>query len=165
MKIKKSELIVCLGFLILGIAILVIMPSQVRFAYFTANNTEGIRMATTTFPRLTALLIIFSSGIFLLQTLFKYMSAKKAGKPVEFEKGKEIHILLPVVMMSCIIAYAMLFRKLGFILDTVIMTLMIGLYLKSSKLQLLISCVIIPVAAYFIFRFMYVNLPSGILPF
>ena len=73
MKIKKSELIVCLGFLIIGILILVIMPSQVRFAYFTANSTDGIRMATTTFPRLTAYLIISASGLYLLSILFKYL--------------------------------------------------------------------------------------------
>lgn len=165
MKLKKQELIVCLGFLVLGIAVLVLMPFQVKFAYFTANKASGIRMASTTFPTLTAWLIIGSSCLYLLSILFKYLRAKKAGLEIVIDNSKKMQILVPIAVVACVFVYVWLLRPLGFIIDTMIFALLMGIYLKSTKLQIFISSVIIPVAAYFIFKLMYVNLPSGILPF
>lgn len=165
MKIRKQELIITIGFFVLGVAILVLMPYQVSPRYFTANNTSGVRMATTTFPTLTAWLIIISSGLYLLGIGVRCIQAKMAGQEIAFENGKRMYLIPVIAVAVGIFIYVFLLRILGFIIDTMIFTALIGLYLKSSKLEIVISSLVIPIAAYFIFGLMYVNLPSGILPF
>ena len=122
-------------------------------------------MATTTFPTLTAWLIIISSGLYLLSMIARYIQAKMAGQAIAFEDGKKIYLFPVIAVAAGIFIYVFLLRTLGFIIDTMIFTALVGIYLKSNRLELIISSLIIPIAAYFIFGLMYVNLPSGILPF
>ncbi|MEA5011236.1 MAG: tripartite tricarboxylate transporter TctB family protein [Angelakisella sp.] len=166
---RKKEIMVATGFLCFSIVMLALLPSQIQARQLTAAVSTGINLTPRSFPQFTLTCMLVLSSIHLISSLIAYAKEIKSIEGTEHvqdkKKIKAANVLTVVLLVAGIYLYVYMFRKLGFIVDTMIFCFCIGLYLKSTKIQLLISCIIIPVFLQFLFGLMYIRLPLGVLGF
>lgn len=147
MKMKKWDLLICLGLA----AILLI------FVFELPNTNAAARV----YPMIMLIASYFLMAVICVQ----WIRNKKAGKIDMAEGMDKKRMVYIAVYCAAILVYILLIERLGYVVSTILFGVYSLIYLKNKNKILI---VIIPVAAavilYFLFsRFLFVTLPSGIL--
>lgn len=127
MKIKyNSEIISGLIFLIFGIVLWIMIPSQIK-------TMESSAITAQTFPRIIiGGLVLFSAGL-LLQGIFgkekKVLVIMKETFQTEQAK-KELRSLVYILIL---IAYCFLVKPLGYLVSTLLLVLAVMLFYRARK--------------------------------
>lgn len=155
MKIK-TNLSSGILFLVLGLAALYVIPSQIP----AGNNAYGPRL----FPYIVTAIMILSSLGLLAGEWSEYRKGKKENR--EERMAKDITVLHAYelkrtgLMFLIMTAYIFLIEPIGFIPASILFVSGILAFFKSKKILYYVVCIGIVVAVYFGFRlFLKVYLP------
>ena len=177
MKIKKTQtnafanLIGSLIFLALGI-----------WAYVTAGSFKEVRntyVQPAAFSRIMATGLSIFSLMLLIQSVWALTHMDKAAETSALmegplpEKAPSLNVLKDrglqgalFVMALCVI-YAMLFKPLGYVLDSFLICMIIMFLIgKRNPVQMVLISALVPLAMFIIFyKVLKVNIPMGPLKF
>ena len=162
---SKKELGITVVVLLIGITILVLTPFQTSAIRHQANSI-GISLTPRTFPVFTAILLIALSLLYLFKLYNDVRSRKKKGiTELWIAEAEEDKVnLFPVILITAImIAYVYLMIFIGFIFSSIILCTFFAIYFKSKWWHVIISGLVIPVGAFYLFQLLYVYLPTGTL--
>ena len=154
MKFKiKTNLVSGIIMGLLSAFLLYVMPKQVRAPAFDSGAPSP-----RIIPGICLVVILLCSIILIIQSL-----VFKKEKIVEFDWNKEKPAIL-LILLLCI--YVFLIIKLGFILASAIIFVIVLFYCGERRPFIYIFTIVLAVGIYFLFtRVFHVSLPSGILPF
>ena len=154
MKFKiKTNLVSGIIMGLLSAFLLYVMPKQVRVPAFDSGAPSP-----RIIPGICLVVILLCSIILIIQSL-----VFKKEKIVEFDWNKEKPAIL-LILLLCI--YVFLIIKLGFILASAIIFVIVLFYCGERRPFIYIFTIVLAVGIYFLFtRVFHVSLPSGILPF
>ena len=149
--LKKHNIIVGLLGILLSIYVIVV-----------ANRFPGdiLRMGPNFFPKTLAILMIIFSGILIVVT-----TLDKSGESSGRFNLKDPGIQRSFIALLGTIVYLLLFKKLGFVLDT-ILYLMFLMYLLKLRhyVQMILVSVAMSLTVFYIFRnVLNITLPTGLL--
>ncbi len=143
------------AFLVLfSIVFYVLIPSQIaKPKLFMGRSLAGIQPSL--FPRLTI------TGLFALSIWYLVYSFRLQEKNLFTELAGK-NVIRVLVTLTILVAYALLFEPLGFVISTALMAASLTLYLGNRNiLVLILVAIVIPLAIFFIFtRAMRVSLPE-----
>lgn len=144
----KTNLISGILAIILGSVLLLIVPFQIQEEMFI---TKG-QIPADFIPKTTSWVMIILGIILLAQSVFL-----KKEQVVEVEKralGRSL------IFLGMLILYAILFTYIGFLLSSVIFSLVLLVFLKCKNPLYYVICVMFPVVVYFVFTYgLSVRLP------
>ncbi len=150
MKFKiKTNLVTGIVMGVLSAFLLYVMPQQVRVpAYDSGAPSPRI------IPGVCLVIILLCSIILIIQSL-----VFKKEKIVEFDWKKEKPAILLIVLL-CL--YVFLIIKIGFILASAIIFIIVLLYCGERKPFIYIFTIALAIGIYFLFsKVFHVSLPSG----
>lgn len=156
----NREMLITWGTLLISIIILVLLPFQtIDMQHGRAGST--ITVTPSTFPVFTASLM---GGLSLAHLLSMYKKRKEQKKNNEQEEMDEIIAIKPVLMsVVVLLIYAFLMDKLGWLIDTILLCSLMGVYFRAKIWQIVVAGVVVPIVINYMFKLMYVNLPAGFL--
>ncbi len=149
--------VAALGFVVLGIILLAIIPHQVdRPTLLFGQPPSGLD--PDLFPRLVA------SSFVLLGVWFGLASGtlKETNGFAELDREAIINVLITLLVFF---AYALLMTRLGFIVSSVLVIAVLSTFYGNRNIWLgFLFSVGVPVSIFLVFtRVLFVSLPSGIL--
>lgn len=153
MKEKKMKLYPSLVgpllFIILGVTIMLLMPSQVKI------RSDQVITART-FPTFLTMIMIGGSIILLLREGLKILR-KEPIESIELELLTEVKAL---ILMGLLILYAFLMSRIGFMVSSVIYSILMMYYFRVKNWKYYIIVIVAAVLIGIIFRYMLnVRLP------
>jgi putative tricarboxylic transport membrane protein len=136
-------------FIVFSIAILLLMPSQIKVQQDQIINAR-------TFPRMLTYLMLGSSVVVLAQALFNLARHKPIEK-LELELLTEVKAVL---MLAMLVLYAVLMKPIGFIASSVIYAILMLYYFRVKNWKYYVILVVSAIAIGVIFRYVLnVRLP------
>lgn len=133
----------------------------------------GIALAPTVYPNIVSTIFLVTAGIMLVESLYALMKFKKENlsKDTE-EESKEpanksfpLKEFLPILL--AFVLYLMLLRTLGFILDTILLSLFCLFYVNKEKVvRNIVFSFTFSILVYLLFaKILKIFLPTGFLAF
>ena len=136
-------------FIVLSIAILLLMPSQIKVQQDQIINAR-------TFPRMLTYLMLGSSVVVLAQALLNLARHKPIEK-LELELLSEVKA---IILLALLVLYAVLMKPIGFIASSVIYAILMLYYFRVKNWKYYAIVVISAIAIGVIFRYVLnVRLP------
>lgn len=150
----RRELYITWGTLLISGIFLILMPFQT--VDIKHGGTTGISVTPSTFPLFTLVLM----GGLSLNHLISYYKRKSQGEGVKIEE-EDIAISPVILSVIVLLLYTFLMDKIGFVLDTILLCTIMAVYFKAKIWQIAVAGGVMPILINFLFKLMYVNLPTG----
>ena len=137
----------------LGIAILILIPSQIEKIPGMATQ-----MSPSFFPVITAIALIILGSVLI------YQSFSQAGKrnTVDISQNAILRVILAIVLL---VAYTYLFQYIGFVVTSALFFAIFAYIFGSQDfLKVALSMILIPVVVWLFFEILFrIPLPHGML--
>lgn len=144
------------------------------WAWIQTGKFEEVKntyVQASAFPRIMIVGLLIFSVVLLVQSIIKLMNMKEndplAAKAESINFIKDKGVLAGVIVVILCIGYVALFKALGYIICSAIVSIVI-MYLigKRNWLQMILVSVLVPLVMWFIFfKVLTVNIPMGPLDF
>lgn len=153
---KKINIIT--GFIFIALSIFIFVQSLNFQQTMIIDNFIGAAF----FPRMIAVILLILSAILIISSILEKDGHDESSSIFKWETFK-----LPLVGVAVLFIYIMLLDKLGFIIDTIILNIVLLTIFKyeNKMLTLLLSCAITLVIFQVFQKMLMVPLPSGLLGF
>ncbi len=139
----------------------VLMPTQTVGTSMT--HFGGINITPRIFPIFSAGLMGILSLIHLIQLCLQGAKRKKAGGSFFAADPEDSAVWQVALVCVIMILYVLIMPTIGFILDSIILCTALAIFMKSKWWQVLVSGIALPIILYFLFRLVYVTMPTGTL--
>lgn len=159
MEIKKTKQdIVTMTILMVVCALFyfIFIPNQIRLSSAWSGN---ISFTSRTFPYALSVALFIVSGIGLVNAIVSFLKLKKTVKSEEKTGEKRqtdmkafLKIAMPFIVYTLILAYSILFDKIGFIYSTLIVPPILIFVLGCRKWQLYLATYGFAAVVYVVFK-------------
>jgi putative tricarboxylic transport membrane protein len=166
---SKSELRfdIKIGVFLLGVALFYVLMTIIGIKEPRFQNASLLRV--TAFPRVVSLLLVGSALAVLGRAIYLYLKNEKQAKAEERDQSEDVKKnfdfpckeFLPVLVSS--IAYIALLKPLGFLLDSMLLSLVILFYVNPKKrLRNILFSLLFPTVVFLLFNYLLIiYLPVG----
>lgn len=140
-------------FILIGVAILLLIPSQVA-----ATPSVRTRTSPAFIPRVVAVLLI-AAGVAMLVVAF---AGREKQKQATFERQGTMRV---VAAMLLLLAYSMLFATVGFVVTSALFLAVFSVMFGArSVFKIAAAAVCVPIVVWLLFEYVFrVPLPHGLL--
>lgn len=144
----KTNLVSGIFAICLGTVLLLIVPFQIQKELFLVQG----QISADFIPRVISVLMIILGSLLLIQSLVLKQEKIVCIEIGAFKRG--------LVFLGLLVAYAILFSLIGFVIPSVLFVISLLLFQKCRNRLYWIICVLFPVVIYILFNYVFsVKLP------
>ena len=160
MERKECKIIMGLG--IISIFFLIMLPFQVDFSAQTSRVGKYITMTPGTFPAITIIMLVIFTVLYLYFNCWRKNWGKKETVAEEKKAEDPTNIKFTLINVAILLIYTALLNVIGFLIATILLCSVLSYHYKGRWYEVLVAGVILPVVFYYLFKLLYVPLPTGI---